>query len=167
MKTKIARAGIIVLFLTAVYFLNGCATSTGAVKFPKPSVNYKPKKIYSISFDGMWKIINRVLEEKRITVAAIDKSAGIITTDYIEGPTTVYVAGLGGVGNSRYKYNIRVSEVNSARVRLSIVAKLEQSLHGSTGSTPYRDLSKRNPKAVRGLEGWLYEQIERALEKKG
>lgn len=141
----------------------GCAASTGTVKFPKPSTNFQPKKNYSVSYDKLWDVINRVLEENRITVSAIDKSSGRITTDYIQGASTVYAGGLGGVGNSRYKYNIRISKQDDKEVRLSIIATLEQSLSGSTGSTPYRDLSKKNMPLVKKLENWLYEQIEKSL----
>lgn len=150
--------------ITCLLFFS-CAASTGTVKFPKPSTDFQPKRSYCASYDKIWDAVNRVLEVNRITIAAIDKSSGRITTDYIQGASTAYAAGLAGVGNSRYKYNIKLSDESDNKVRLSIIAKLEQSLSGSTGSTPYRDLSKQNMPIVTNLENWLYEQIEQTGDK--
>lgn len=153
----------VILSLTCLLFI-GCATPTGKVNFPEASPDFKPKRIYSVSYDKMWDVIDRVLEENRITITTIDKSTGRITTDYIQGGTTAYMGGLAGIGNSRYKYNIRISQESDKKVRISIIANLEQSLTGSSGSsTPYRDLSQQNMPIVNNLENWLYEQIEKAL----
>lgn len=162
-RMKIKSILIAVISSLTCLLCVGCATSTGTIKFPKASTDFQPKKSYAVSYDKMWDVINRVLEENRITVTTVDKSSGRIRTDYIQGASTVYAGGLGGVGNSRYRYNIKISLESDKKVRLSIIAKLEQSLSGSTGSTPYRDLSQKNMPLVKKLENWLYEQIEQNL----
>ena len=73
----------VILSLTCLLFI-GCATPTGKVNFPEASPDFKPKRIYSVSYDKMWDVIDRVLEENRITITTIDKSTGRITTDYIK-----------------------------------------------------------------------------------
>lgn len=152
---------MISFFVCLMFF--GCVASNENVKFPETSTDFQPKKSYIVSYNELWAVINGVLEENRIAVAAIDKSSGRIITDYIEGESTSYLGGLGGVGNSRYKYNIRISQEDNIKTRLSIIATLEQALSGAAGSTPYRDLSKTNMPLVNNLENWLYEQIEKSL----
>jgi hypothetical protein len=156
------QAMVIVLFFTAV-FLIGCATPAGSVKFPKASDGFQPKRTYNISYNKIWDVTNRVLEENRIILISADKSSGRITTDYIQGVSTVYGAYLGGVGNSRYKYNLRISREKGSKVKLIIIAKLESSLTGTTGTTPFRDVSQQNMETVKKLENWLYEKIETSL----
>ena len=159
MKTCV-QTMVIVCFFAAV-FLIGCAMPAGSAKFPKASDGFQPKRTYNISYDKIWDIINRVFEENRIILISADKSSGRITTDYIQGVSTFY--GLGGVGNSRYRYNLSISQERDSKVKLIILAKLESSLSGSTGSTPFRDVSQQNMQTIKKLENWLYEKIETAL----
>jgi len=155
--------------VTAMVIVSGlvvmdCAVQVGQAQFPQPSAGFAPKRTYEVSYEAMWQTVLRVLEEHRITTASFDKSTGRIATDYIQGITTMYAGGLGGVGQSRYKYNIIVEDVGAGKTRVNIICKLESTLAGSTGSTPWRDLSTQNAKLVAELEYWLYEQVEKAVQ---
>lgn len=78
----------------------------------------------------------------------------------------MYGLTFGGVGTSRYSYNIRLMSEDGGKIRISVIAKLEQTLSRAVlgaGSTPYRDLTQENQPGVKKLEDWLYEQIEKAL----
>lgn len=158
------KNSVLLVAYILVFILIDCTIATGKVSFPQPTVNYSPKKVYSISFDTVWDVIIRVLDENRIMVISIDKSTGIIITDYIQGASKAYWFGLGGIGNSRYKYNIKLSKQGIKDIKLSIITKLEQTLQGEGASTPYRDLSKQNPQLVNQLENWLYEKIENTIQ---
>lgn len=152
---------LVLLTLITVTVLTGCATE--GPKFLEASPGFTPKRVYEGNLDKLYSTINRTLDENRIAVVSADKSAGRIQTDYIQGVTTAYVLGLGGIGSSRYSYNIRINEEGLNKVKVIIIGKLEQSLSDQSGSTPYRDLTQTNIELVKGLENWLYQEIEKRL----
>jgi hypothetical protein len=149
-------------FLVLTAFVGGCATQSGP-KFPQPSPGYAPRQVYDTSIEKVWKAVNDALDSNRIAVVSSDQAAGRIQTDYITGTTTAYVAYLGGVGSSRYSYNIKISRQDDGKTKVLILSKLEQTLHGGHSATPYRDITTENQPIVTNLENWLYEQISKAL----
>jgi len=140
----------------------GCAMQSGP-KFPQPSPGYTPSRVLAASFEKVWKAVSDTLDNNRIAVVSADAAAGRIQTDCIAGPETTYNAFLGGVGTSRYSFNIKVSRQDNGTVKLLIIGKLEQTLHGGQTATPYRDITPQNQAIVTNLENWLYEQIEKGL----
>jgi hypothetical protein len=149
-------------FLVFTVFVGGCAMQSGP-QFPQSSPGYTPRRVYDASFEKVWKTVNDTLDANRIAVVLSDQGAGRIQTDYITGTTTAYVAFLGGVGSSRYSYNIKISRQEDGKTKLLIIGKLEQTLHGSHSTTPYRDITAQNQTIATHLENWLYEQIEKGL----
>jgi hypothetical protein len=140
----------------------GCAMQSGP-KFPQPSPGYTPRRAYDASFEKVWKAVNEALDNNRIGVVSADQAAGRIQTDYIAGPETTYNAFLGGVGTSRYSFNIKMSRQDDGKTKLLIIGKLEQTLHGGQTATPYRDITPQNQAIVTNLENWLFEQIEKGF----
>jgi hypothetical protein len=153
----------LVIFSAIVLIFFGCASQVGTVKFPEPSQGFVPRRIYTASIEKAWQAVNHALDTNRIPIISADKASGRIQTDYIQGASTAYAGGLGGIGNSRYRYNIRLITEEPDKVRISVLAKLEQTLAGGAASTPYRDLTAQNQPLVKVLEDWLYEQIEKAF----
>jgi hypothetical protein len=151
---------LIILLLAA--FVGGCTAQSGP-KFPQASPGYAAHQVYDASVEKVWKAVNDALDANRIAVVSSDQAAGRIQTDYIAGTTTAYVAYLGGVGSSRYSYNIKISHQDDGKTKLLIIGKLEQTLHGGHSATPYRDITAQNQPIVTNLENWLYEQISKAL----
>lgn len=143
--------------------LCACATTVGDRNFPEPSEGFMPQKVYDAGFDEIWESAMIALEENRIIIDNSDKSAGRINTDYIQGESTAYVGGLGGVGNSRYKYSISLRETGDGEVNVSVIGNLESSLQGASGTTEWRDLTAENQDLVGQLERWMYEEIERRM----
>lgn len=88
--------------------LVGCATRVGNVSFPEPSPGFQPRRVYETTFDKAWEGVNQALDANRIPVASSDKVEGRIQTDHIPGASTMYALTFGGVGTSRYSYNIRL-----------------------------------------------------------
>ena len=48
---------------------------------------------------------------------------------------------------------------------IAIIAKVESSMIGRVGASPWTDVSGQNVKLVGQIESWLYEQIENELPK--
>lgn len=153
-----------VIFSTIVLIACGCATNVGSVRFPQPSQGFGPRLVYDTDIEKAWQAVNRALDSNRIPVLSADKASGRVQTDYIQGASAIYAGGLGGVGESRYSYNIRIVAEDPSKVRITVLAKLEQTLSGAAGATPYRDLTAQNRPLVTALEDWLYEQIEQRVE---
>ena len=160
MKKRFRLAYGVVVF---VLLLSGCGMKTGKADFPEASAGFQPKRMYAVSYDALWDVVVNALDENRIAIASLDKSTGRIITDYVQGVSTVYALGLGGTGQSRYKYNITMRKTDNDMTKLAIICKLESTLSGAAGSTPWRDLSSENASLVTSLESWLYEQIEKAM----
>jgi hypothetical protein len=160
MKTLFRALAPLVLVAAIV----GCTTQSGP-PFPKPTEGYAPRRVYDAPVETVWKTVNDTLDEDRVAVVSSDQTAGRIQTDYIAGPQTSYVGFLGGVGSSRYNFNIKVTRGDDGKTKLLISSKLEQTLHGEHSATPYRDITAQNQVIVTNLENWLYERIEKAFKK--
>lgn len=156
------RCQIGIALLALSFALAGCITGG---KYPQASTpGYEPRVIYDASFDKVWKAVNDALDSNRIAVVSTDQAAGRMQTDYVTGPTVGYLGGLGGLQNSRGNFNIRITREDSGKTKLLIIAKYETAYQGSHGNnTLYKDVSAQSPKVVKGMENWLYEQIEKRL----
>jgi hypothetical protein len=138
----------------------GCITE-GKDRQKTATAAFQPRLVYDASFDKVWKAVNDILDQNRISVVSSDKATGRVQTDKITGPTTS--PALLWVQNSRYSYNIRITPDDNGKTKVSILAKLEVSRqHGQTVE-PYQDVTLQNQKIVKDYENWLYEQVEKAL----
>ena len=150
-------------FTCAILFLAGSAKADNG-KFPVPSTNFVPQKIYTNSFDKMWDTTLNALDDSRIAAVSADKGSGIIETDYIGGPGRLIAGGFLGAQSIRYKFNLTLRSQSNGSVKLNIICTIESSIQGSSGSSPYRDVTPQNLKIAKQLETWLYEQIENELK---
>ncbi len=157
-KLSSTRATFGALFI--IVCLSGCF-AVGSARLPKASDGYQPAGSYAFSVDQLWPTLQDVLAGERITVAASNKADGTLTTDYVQGQTQVVALGLLGAQTTRYRYNVRLSRVDSARTKITIIATLESS--GSSASQ-WHDVSKDNPEIVASIERALYEKLERAIQ---
>src|SRR5580692_10726064 len=60
-------------------------------RFPTPTANFTPKRIYAVQYDKLWEATLDALDKNNIAVVSTDKADGIIQTDYIAGPGTLIV----------------------------------------------------------------------------
>jgi NlpB/DapX lipoprotein len=149
---------LITLTCAALLFsVGGCVTGNG--KFPTPTANYTPKRIYTIPRDKLWQAILDALDKNHITVVSTDKSSGIIQTDYIAGQDTLIVI---VAQSTRYKYNIRLRDEADGSVRLNVFCHIEDTINNGHGSSQWNDVTPQNAKLENQLETWLYEQIDQA-----
>jgi len=151
--------------LTALGFLmmTGCATPVGKAKFPEASANFTPKQSYAVAQDKLWEAVIAALDKNRIATTSMDKGSGVIQTDYIQGESKLYALGLIAGQNTRYKYNLALRNNAEGQTKLNILCKVESTMAGQAGSSPWTDISGHNPDSVRKLEAWLYEEIEKEL----
>ena len=143
------------LLLTA----GGCVTDNG--KYPMPTANFTPKRVYAVQYDKLWQATLDALDENRITVVSTDKASGIIQTDYIAGPGTFMVI---MAQSTRYKYNITLRNEPDGGVRVNVVCRIEDSIDSGQGSSQWRDVTPQNVALENKLETWLYEQLEDGLK---
>jgi hypothetical protein len=157
MKRIILAFGCAAMLFTT----SGCITDNG--KLPTPSANFTPKRTYAISYDKLWQTILDTLDKNRITTLSIDKTSGVIATDYIAGPGRLLLGGLGGAQSTRYKYSISLRNESDGSVKMNVICKVESSISSGQGSSQWRDVTPSNAPLATSLETWLYEQIEDAL----
>jgi hypothetical protein len=155
MKKTIPFALLLVLALT---MLTGCFTDNGS--FPQPTANFTPKQTYAIPFDKLWSGILDALDKNRITTIGVDKSSGVIQTDYIAGPGRFMVV---AAQSTRYKYSVTVRNESDGTERMNVICKVESSMSGNAGSQ-WRDVTPQNAALAAKLETWLYEQIEQEIK---
>jgi uncharacterized lipoprotein len=161
LTTKANHRQICIAFLALSFALTGCITGGKYPEASKPG--YEPRVTYDASFDKVWKAVNDTLDKNHIAVVSTDQTAGRMQTDYVTGPTVGYFGGLGGLQNSRGNYNIRITREDSGKTKLLILGKYETAYQGGNNNALYKDVSGQNPKVVKGMENWLYEQIEKQL----
>lgn len=145
-----------IALLAFVTLLAGCKTSN--VSFPTPSANFTPKGTYAVAYDKLWNATLDALDKNRIVTASADQATGVIETDDIEG-TSMTIAFLANE-SSRYQYHIALRKESTGTVRLNIICKIESTVSGGHGGTPWRDVTSENAARAKSLETWLYEQIE-------
>jgi hypothetical protein len=141
----------------------GCATTDNGT-LPTPSANFTPKRAYTIPYDKLWQTILDTLDKNSIITVNIDKSSGIIATDYIAGPGRVLLGGFGGAQSTRYKYSISLRNESDGSVKMNVICKVESSISSGQGSSQWRDVTPSNAALANKLETWLYEQIEDGLK---
>src|SRR5665213_3074825 len=107
--------------------LVGCV-STGN-NMPKPTASFVPKQTYAVAYDKLWDITINALDKNQIAVISANKESGIIQTDYMDGPSTLLLAGLGGAQSTRYKYNITLRNQSAGGVKLNIICKVESTIN--------------------------------------
>jgi uncharacterized lipoprotein len=151
----------LLIFTCAVAILAGCVTDN--VKFPTPTANFAPKRIYSIPHDKLWQAVLDALDKNNIAVTSSDKSSGIIQTDYIAGPSQVMIP-LGISQSTRYKYNISLRDESDGSVKVKVICKIEDTMNNGHGSTQWNDATSQNAALEDKLETWLYEQLEDELK---
>ncbi|HTX21671.1 MAG TPA: hypothetical protein VMD27_07430 [Candidatus Aquilonibacter sp.] len=154
---------IAITFLASMMLAGSAKADNG--KFPVPSTNFVARLTYTNSFNSLWDATLNALDDSRIAVVSTDKGSGIIETDYIGGPGRLIAGGFLGSQSTRYKFNLTLRSQSNGTVRLNIICTIESSIQGSSGSTPYRDVTASNLKVAKQLETWLYEQIEQELAK--
>jgi uncharacterized lipoprotein len=147
------------LLTCAVTLLAGCVTDNG--KLPQPTAGFVPKRTYAVPYDKLWTDVLNALDKNKVTIAAIDKSSGVIQSDYLAGPGTFMVI---MAQSTRYKYNITVRDQGDGNVRVNVTCKVESSINGDRGADPYRDVTPQNAALTAKLETWLYEQIEQEIK---
>jgi hypothetical protein len=147
------------LFLTLAVTLTGCVTDNG--KFPGPTANFTPKRIYAVQSDKLWQATLDALDKNNIAVISTDKSDGIIQTDYIAGPRRPMIVAW---ENIRYKYNITLRNESDGNVKVNVVCRIEDSIYNGKDSTQWSDVTPQNTTLETRLETWLYEQVEDALK---
>src|SRR5580692_5932473 len=130
-------------------------------RFPTPTANFTPKRIYAVQYDKLWEATLDALDKNNIAVVSSDKADGIIQTDYIAGPGTLVVL---TVQSNRYKYNITLRNEPDGSVKVNVICKIEDSLNNGHDSTQWRDVTPQNPALENKLETWLYEQLEDELK---
>jgi NlpB/DapX lipoprotein len=145
-----------------ILITGGCVTDNGTL--PTPSANFTPKRTYAIPHDKLWQTVLDTLDKNRITTVSMDKSSGIIATDYVAGPGRLVLGGLGGAQSTRYKYNISLRDESDGSVKMNILCKVESSIYSGEGSSQWRDVTPSNAPLADKLESWLYEQIEDGLK---
>jgi uncharacterized lipoprotein len=146
------------LLLAFVVTLIGCVTDHG--KFPEPTANFMPKRIYTVQYDKLWQVTLDALDKNNITVVSTDKSSGIIQTDYIAGPAKPLIVEW---ENIRYKYNVTLRSEPDGSVKVNVVCRIEDSLFNGKDSTQWSDVTQQNVPLENKLETWLYEQLEDEL----
>jgi len=149
----------ILLLTSALALLSGCVSDNG--KLPEPTASFTPKYTYSVAYDKLWSGILDALDKNRITTVSVDKASGVISTDYIAGPGSFMVI---MAQSTRYKYNITARSQSDGTVRVNVICKVESSINGENGASPYRDVTPQNTKLATKLETWLYEQIEKEIQ---
>lgn len=160
--------GIVVAVAASVFAVYGCTiegTPAGGRQFPEPTPGFSPKVTYAADPNRVWAATMSALTANNIAIASSSREAGQITTEYVPGQITSYgPGGLGGTGDSRYKYNFFIVPAGT-QTRLNIRAVLESSLTGGStnATTGFRDLSDQNPRIVDMLQNWMYEQVERKI----
>ncbi len=154
--TCIAFACAALLSLTG-----GCVT--GNAKFPTPSANFTPKRTYAILHDKLWQVVLDALDKNHITVASMDKSSGIIQTDYIAGPEQLMIL-INAAQSTRYKYSISLRDESDGDVKVNVICKIESTINGGHGSSQWNDVTPQNAALENKLEAWLYEQIEDGIK---
>jgi hypothetical protein len=150
---KTIQFALLLIFALPVF--SGCIKDNGA--FPQPTANFTPKRTYAVAYDKLWSGILDALDKNRITTISVDKSSGVIQTDYLAGPGEFMVF---AAQSTRYKYNLTVRNQADGTVKLNIICKVEDSLSGQAGSSQWRDVTPQNAALTTKLETWLYEQIE-------
>jgi hypothetical protein len=157
MKKTLLIFGSVLLLITG-----GCVTDNG--KLPTPSADFTPKRTYQISYDKLWQTILDTLDKNTIITVSTDKSGGVIVTDYIAGPGSLLLGGLGGAQSTRYKFNISVRNESDGSVKMNIFCKVESSINSGHGNSQWRDVTPSNAVLADKLAAWLYEQIESGLK---
>ena len=157
---KLVRISLI----TALTFLIAGCMNVGPVKMPQAAVGFAPKKTYSVAYATAWQKVQLTLENSRITILSAnkDESIGRIQTDYIEGASTLIAGGLVGAQSTRYRYSITMRP-DGDKTNIGVVCKVESTINGGNGASPWTDVSGQNAKLLTQLENWLYEQIEKDL----
>jgi uncharacterized lipoprotein len=150
----------LLIFTSAVALLSGCVTDN--VKFPTPTANFMPKRVYSVPHDKVWQAVLDALDKNNIAVVESDKSSGIIQTDYIAGPSGVMIP-LGISQSTRYKYNVSLRDESDGSVKVKVICKIEDTMSNGHDSTQWHDATSQNAALEDKLETWLYEQIEQGL----
>ena len=140
----------------------GCITDNGT--FPAPSADFTPKLTYAVPYDKLWQTVLDTLDKNRITTVGMDKSSGVIQTDYIAGPGRLLLGGLGGAQSTRYKYSISLRNEADGGVKVNIICKIESTINSGHGSSQWSDMTPQNAALGNKLETWLYEQIEDGLK---
>jgi len=147
------------VFIFALALSSGCVSDNG--KFVEPTASFIPKYTYAIPYDKLWSGILDALDKNRITTVSVDKASGVISTDYVAGPGTFMVI---MAQSTRYKYNITARNQSDGTVRVNVICKVESSINGENGASPYRDVTPQNAALAKKLETWLYEQIEKEIQ---
>jgi hypothetical protein len=150
-------------FAALLLIAGGCATTDNG-KLPAPTVDFTPKRTYQVPYDKLWQTILDTLDKNTIITISTDKAAGVIVTDYVAGPSSLLMGGLGGAQSTRYKFNISVRNESDGSVKMNIFCKVESSISSGHGSSQYNDVTPQNTALVNQLAAWLYEQIESGLK---
>ena len=147
------------LLLALLMALTGCVSDNG--KFPEPTANFMPKRIYAVQYDKLWQATLNALDKNQIAVVSTDKSDGIVQTDYIAGPGTFMVF---AAQSTRYKYNITLRNEPDGSVKVNVICRIEDSMNNGQSSSQWRDVTPQNTALETKLETWLYEQVEDELK---
>jgi hypothetical protein len=159
--TRIIRYKALAL-LTGAMLIN-FAAKAGTDKPVEPSINFVPKQTYAVSYDKLWDAVMDVLEKEKITTLSADKTSGVIQTDYFAEHVRLNLGGFAGLKNSRWKCNLTLRNETDGSIKLNIIAKCESTITGTKENYQWTDVSRENAKAVKKLETWFYEQIEKEL----
>ena len=159
--TRIIRFMALALLAGSVFI--GCAAKASEDLAVPPSSNFVPKQTYAVSYDKLWDAVMGALDKKKIITLSADKASGIIQTDYFGEHERLLLGGFAGLGNSRWKCNLALRNEPDGNIKLNIIAKCESTISGTQRNYQWVDVSGQNVKAVKKVETWFYEQIEKEL----
>lgn len=150
-SSRVANAG----FLEAI-------TQQSGAKLPRPTEGYQPRTEFSAPVERVFDAALEMFDRNRIDAAHIDRQNHRLMSDYIAGPTYMTAFGLLGFNTARYKFTLVFKPISPTVTRVDVRVRVESS---GDAVQSWRDVSQYNPEVVRDLEGWMYEQLERALER--
>jgi uncharacterized protein YgiM (DUF1202 family) len=137
------------LFLIVAFLFSiGCAATEKRVITEVKDPNYQPKRVYSVSFEGAWTTILKMLEDDRIPIQGADKGEGVIRTDYQPTPE-----------GARYRFDLKILQGSSGKIFLQVRCMYE----GKDEKGQFRDYTYAFPRQVMALEDGAYRRIESAL----